>query len=137
MVARAFRNSSGRPQERDQAMDRATFARPQSNLQANPFPSRLHRDLEAWVRRRAGATDHERRVVQVANAWFDLTRDLHDLDRRAHWALIAAAIVHDVGRSIDPADHAVLGAELILADPALSLSSTARRWLAYLRPQGK
>lgn len=132
MIVTPFRNSGGDSQERGRAMDRTRVARPQSDSHTFSFPGRIHNALDAWARRKLGTTDHERRVAQIADAWFRLTRDMHHLDRRMHWALTASCIVHDVGRSIDPAEHASVGAELILSDPALSLSPSARRWLAYL-----
>lgn len=111
-------------------MDRVTLAgpvRPSPNSSDQPY-----QHLAAWVRRRMGSIAHERRVMQIAGAFFDLTRDLHDLGRRSQWALYAAALVHDVGRSVDPEKHEQIGAEMILTDSALRLSTPTRRWLAYL-----
>jgi len=114
-------------------MDRATIARstPESDFKP-PLSDATHRALESWARRRLGSTGHERRVAQIAGALFDLTQDMHDLSRRAGWTLLAAAIVHDVGRAANPDDHARAGANLLLTDAALPLSPTTRRWLAYL-----
>lgn len=111
-------------------MDRVTLARPlrlAAHSVYQPFGQ-----IDAWVRRRMGNVDHERRVMQIAGAFFDLTRDLHDLGRRSHWALCAAALLHDVGRSVDPETHERIGAEMILDDTSLRLPTPARRWLAYL-----
>jgi len=132
MVAKAKRFLTFFPLPRGTAMDRATFARPETasnRLAANAHPLN---NVESWVRRRIGNIDHERRVLQIATAFYDLTRDLHGLGRRAHWALSAAAIIHDVGRSVDPDTHEQVGAEMILSDPSLQLPTRARRWLAYL-----
>jgi exopolyphosphatase/pppGpp-phosphohydrolase len=112
-------------------MDRATFARTESET-ASVLSDPSHRHLESWLVRRAGSGDHERRVAQIAGALFDITQDLHDLSHRARWTLIAAALVHDVGKSVDPDDHARIGANILLTDPHLHLSPTSRRWLAYL-----
>ena len=118
-------------------MDRATIARSESDFDSSPLSDPTlsdpaHAALEAWVRRRLGDSGHERRVANIARAIFDLTQDLHDLSRRARWTLIAAALVHDVGRCADHEDHARAGADMILADASLPLSPTARRWIAYL-----
>jgi exopolyphosphatase/pppGpp-phosphohydrolase len=118
--------------ERGTAMERAAFARsPVSSESTAPFDSN-HEQLETWVHKHLGAVAHERRVAQIAGAIFDLTRDLHQLDRRAHWMLIAAALVHDVGRGTDPEDHARIGAEAIFSDLRLPLTTSVRRSLAYL-----
>jgi exopolyphosphatase/pppGpp-phosphohydrolase len=119
-------------QERGHAMDRAAIARAESESDSAPLSDPTHISLETWVRHRLGASDHERRVAHIAGAMFDLTQDLHDLSHRARWTLIAAALVHDVGRAVDPEDHARIGANILLTDPALGLSPTTRRWLAYL-----
>lgn len=113
-------------------MDRATLARLPANSDRFAAGTYPQHNLEAWVRRRIGNIDHERRVSQIAGAFFDLTRDLHGLNRRLHWALLAASIAHDVGRSVDPKTHEQVGAEMILCDETLKLPPTARRWLAYL-----
>lgn len=89
--------------------------------------------VERWVRRRLGRVDHERRVAEVSATVFDLTAPLHGLDRAADARLLRlASLVHDVGRSIDDAEHPAIGAALLLKDTALPLSATERRGLAYL-----
>jgi exopolyphosphatase/pppGpp-phosphohydrolase len=118
--------------ERGTAMERAAFARSAVSPESTTPVDSTHEQLERWVHKHLGAIAHERRVAQIAGAMFDLTRDLHELDRRAQWMLTAAALVHDVGRGADPEDHARIGAEKVLNDPALPLSPSARRSLAYL-----
>ena len=113
-------------------MDRQTIARPSSDLSAFTLTESLHVTLETWARRRLGKTDHERRVAQIAGALFDLTHDLHNLSRRNRSLLLAAALVHDVGRSEDADDHATTGAQMIFEDPRLPLAPSQRRALAYL-----
>lgn len=132
MVAKALRSVGSGFRPGGIAMDRATLARPQAACQKSAPAPHPHQHLELWARRRLGNVDHERRVFQIAGALFDLTRDLHGLGRRSHWALGAAAWLHDVGRSVDPKTHEVVGAEMILSDVALALPSDARRWVAYL-----
>lgn len=89
--------------------------------------------VERWVRRRLGRVDHERRVAEVSATVFDLTAPLHGLDRAADARLLRlASLVHDVGRSIDDAEHPALGAAMLLKDGALPLSAAERRGLAYL-----
>jgi exopolyphosphatase/pppGpp-phosphohydrolase len=118
------------PHRRAAAMERAVSSRPSVQTEPNSDPAR--EELEAWAGDLLGSTAHERRVAQICGALFDLTADLHKLDRRALWALTAAALVHDVGRGIDAGDHARAGADAILKDPSLRLSSPDRRLLAYL-----
>ena len=113
-------------------MDRATIARTESDPDSSPLSDPAHALLESWVRRRLGDSGHERRVANIARALFDLTQDLHDLSRRARWTLIAAALVHDVGRASNNEDHARAGADMVMSDASLPLSPTARRWIAYL-----
>lgn len=130
MVVKAFRSLNDRPRPGGTAMDRATLSRPRASF-GKPA-THPHQQLESWAHRRLGSIDHERRVSQIAGALFDLTRDLHGLGRRSHWTLGAAAWLHDVGRSVDPTTHEVVGAEMILSDPALLLPGDARRSVAYL-----
>jgi exopolyphosphatase/pppGpp-phosphohydrolase len=113
-------------------MDRTTFARPISSSKRIASADASHHHIGAWVRRRLGNIEHEQRVLQIAGSFFDLTRDLHGLGRKERWALSAAALIHDVGRSVDPETHEQIGAEMILTDPTLRLPVTTRRWLAYL-----
>ena len=113
-------------------MERATIPGRRFNSHTSGFSDPTHAQLETWVRKRLDSTDHERSVAQIAGAMFDLTQEMHDLSRRARWTLIAAALAHDVGKGIDREDHARAGADALLNDPSLPLSSTVRRWLAYL-----
>jgi exopolyphosphatase/pppGpp-phosphohydrolase len=113
-------------------MDRATLSpRPETSLQSGHRADSLG-SLADWARRRLGNIDHERRVLQIAGALFDLTRDLHGLDHNGRWLLSAAALLHDVGRAVDPAEHERIGAEMILSDPSLRVSPESRRRLGYL-----
>jgi exopolyphosphatase/pppGpp-phosphohydrolase len=113
-------------------MDRATLDLPQVRSNISVALDPRHLALATWVRRRVGTIDHERRVLQIAEALFDLTHDLHGLGRRARWTLVAGSLAHDVGRCIDPEDHPRVGAEMILAEPSLNLPLADRRPLAYL-----
>src|SRR5215218_8220822 len=72
--------------------------------------------VEKWVRRRLGQVGHELRVAEIASTVFDLTGPLHALDRADARLLRLAALVHDVGRSVDQAEHPVHGAGMVLAD---------------------
>ena len=87
---------------------------------------------EKWVRRHLGRVDHERRVAEIAATVFDLTRPLHDLAAADSRLLRLASLVHDVGRSVDDAEHPMHGAAMLLADEALPLTASQRRALAYL-----
>jgi exopolyphosphatase/pppGpp-phosphohydrolase len=92
-------------------------------------------DLRAIVRWASGHLDslaHEHRVFRIASTLFDLTREIHGLDASARHLLRAAAIVHDVGRSVDKADHPRIGARLVLRDRRLRVSDDDRRALAFL-----
>lgn len=93
-----------------------------------------HRELaaERWAQRRLGRIGHERRVSAIATTLFDLTQDLHGLEPTHRRVLRLAAMVHDVGRSIEDRRHPALGAEMILEDAHLPISNQVRRQLAYL-----
>src|SRR5689334_14233058 len=65
--------------------------------------------------------EHEKRVVRIATTLFDLARPL----------LRAAALVHDVGRSIDKDDHPRVGARILLRDRSFRVRDDDRRALAY------
>lgn len=113
-------------------MERATLSpRPIVRAELSPRANSLG-VLSLWARRKLGSINHERRVVQIAGALFGLTRDLHDLKQGERWLLSAAALLHDVGRAVDPAEHERIGAEMILSDPSLGLSPEDRRRLGYL-----
>ena len=49
--------------------------------------------------------DHALQVRDLALSLFDQLEDLHELDRRARRILEAAAILHDIGFSIDESKH--------------------------------
>jgi exopolyphosphatase/pppGpp-phosphohydrolase len=86
-----------------------------------------------WVRLCLGTTAHETRVADIAGTLFDLTARLHRLDRRRDGHLLRlASMLHDVGRSVDDAEHPAEGAAMILANTRLPLSPAERRALAYL-----
>lgn len=88
--------------------------------------------LEKWVRRELGSVSHEQRVTQVASRLFDLTWPLHGMGRSERRILRQAAMVHDVGRSIDDEWHPHEGARLLLETAHLPLGASERRALAYL-----
>jgi exopolyphosphatase/guanosine-5'-triphosphate,3'-diphosphate pyrophosphatase len=90
------------------------------------------RAAENWVRRRLGNIVHERRVKQIALRLFDLTQSLHGLRSSDRQLLALAAIVHDVGRSIDDETHPRQGAKLLKQASHLPLSPRQRRALIYL-----
>lgn len=87
---------------------------------------------ERWAQRRLGRIGHERRVTAIASILFDLTQDLHDLAASHRRLLRLAAIVHDVGRSVEDRRHPAIGAEMIQEDATLPISNQDRRRLAYL-----
>ena len=66
-----------------------------------------------WARRHLGRLDHERRVMNIATTLFDLLKDLHGLDASHLKLLRLAAIVHDVGRSVEDRRHPAIGAAMI------------------------
>lgn len=91
-----------------------------------------HQSLEKWVLRELGSIDHERRVTEIASKLFDLTWPLHGLGRQQRRLLRKAAVVHDVGRSIDDDTHPQQGAKMLLETAHLPLDPPERRELAYL-----
>lgn len=113
-------------------MDRDTLSpRPEVIRDLIDRPDPLEH-FAAWSRRRLGNIDHECRVLEIATALFDLTQGLHVLSQPHKRLLSAAALLHDVGRAIDPPQHERIGAEMILSDPSLRVSPIDRRRLAYL-----
>src|SRR5688572_1294280 len=88
--------------------------------------------VDRWVARRLGGTGHERRVAAIASTLFDLTAPLHDLAAADRRLLQLSALAHDVGRSVDPAEHPAEGARMVAADESMPLSPAERRGIAYL-----
>jgi exopolyphosphatase/pppGpp-phosphohydrolase len=89
-------------------------------------------DIGRWVVKHLGDIGHEQRVMRISSTLFDLTRELHGLSYSARRILRAAALVHDVGRSIDKENHPMVGAGMILRSRSLHLSDNDRRGLAFL-----
>jgi exopolyphosphatase/pppGpp-phosphohydrolase len=89
-------------------------------------------EIAGWADRHLQGIGHEQRVVRISSTLFDLTRGLHDLAGRERRLLRAAALVHDVGRSVDKANHPEVGAGMILRSRSLRLNDSDRRALAYL-----
>jgi exopolyphosphatase/guanosine-5'-triphosphate,3'-diphosphate pyrophosphatase len=88
--------------------------------------------VERWACRRLGSIVHELRVKEITLKLFDLTWPLHGLripDRRL---LALAAVVHDVGRSVDDQTHPQQGRKLLERAEHLPLSPATRRALMYL-----
>lgn len=89
-------------------------------------------EIAGWADRHLQGIGHEQRVVRISSTLFDLTRGLHDLSFNQRRLLRAAALVHDVGRSIDKANHPEVGAQMILRSRSLRLNESDRRALAFL-----
>jgi exopolyphosphatase/guanosine-5'-triphosphate,3'-diphosphate pyrophosphatase len=101
-------------------------------LQFRQNASSKHHAMRRWVHRQLGAIDHEDRVADIAGRLARLTMARHRL-LPADLALLGlAAIVHDVGRSVDDETHPRQGARMVLHEPRLPISDQERRWLAYL-----
>ena len=109
-------------------------AGPARRLQSAPAarPSASFAAVEKWVHRHLGRVDHERRVAEIAATVFELMKPLHDLCAADARLLRLASVVHDVGRSVDDAEHPAHGAAMLLADESLPLPASQRRALAYL-----
>jgi exopolyphosphatase/guanosine-5'-triphosphate,3'-diphosphate pyrophosphatase len=88
--------------------------------------------VERWVARRLGNIGHELRVKQIATKLFDLTWPLHSLRGRHRRLLAMAAVIHDVGRSVDDRTHPQQGRKLIAKANSLPISPKTRRALMYL-----
>jgi exopolyphosphatase/guanosine-5'-triphosphate,3'-diphosphate pyrophosphatase len=58
---------------------------------------------------------HSRQVAQTSLALFDALADLHDIDDHGRMLLHAAALLHDVGYSADPATHHKKSRDMILS----------------------
>jgi exopolyphosphatase/pppGpp-phosphohydrolase len=90
------------------------------------------RAVAQWTAEHLDSLEHERRVARVASTLFDLTQPHHGLRFFHRHILRAAALVHDVGRSIDKPNHPFAGARMILRDRSLRVGEGDRRALAYL-----
>jgi exopolyphosphatase/guanosine-5'-triphosphate,3'-diphosphate pyrophosphatase len=88
--------------------------------------------LARWVTTHLGKADHERRVASIASSLFDLTGSLHGLTSSDLRLLKLAAVVHDVGRSVDEETHHQVGAQMVRQAKNLPLTRSERRYLAYL-----
>jgi putative nucleotidyltransferase with HDIG domain len=88
--------------------------------------------LQDWVTDHLGEIRHERRVAALAASLVDITSPLHDLKRCDVRLLKMAALVHDVGRSIDHENHPAAGARMIRRENGFPLKRRERRALAYL-----
>lgn len=89
-------------------------------------------EIARWAEKHLGGIGHEQRVLRNSSTLFDLTRGLHGLSLHERRVLRAGALVHDVGRSIDKANHPEVGAGMILRSRSLRLNESDRRALAYL-----
>ena len=90
------------------------------------------RAIAHWASDYLDSLSHEQRVFRIASTLFDLTRDIHRLDQGARHVLRAAAIVHDIGRSVAKGGHESTGAQLVLRDKRLRVPDADRRALAFL-----
>jgi exopolyphosphatase/guanosine-5'-triphosphate,3'-diphosphate pyrophosphatase len=104
----------------------------QTAILQTPPDTDIERHLLAWADRHLGGNEHELQVMRLATRLFHLTAHRHALSDRFRTLLRWSAIVHDVGRSIDDADHPAEGAFMLLADTTLPLTARDRRWLAFL-----
>jgi exopolyphosphatase/pppGpp-phosphohydrolase len=98
--------------------------------------SKLTRSKLAWLRdwasEQLGDIRHERRVAAHVSSLIDITFPLHDLTRADIRLVKMAAVIHDVGRSINKRKHPALGARMIRRNADLPVSKQQRRALAYL-----
>jgi exopolyphosphatase / guanosine-5'-triphosphate,3'-diphosphate pyrophosphatase len=97
----------------------------------HPLCLKLHA-LSRWTARQLGDIGHEQRVASIASTLFELTGSLHALKGDDLRLLRMAAIVHDVGRSVDDETHPEHGAAMVRQAAHLPLTGSERRWLAYL-----
>jgi exopolyphosphatase/pppGpp-phosphohydrolase len=88
--------------------------------------------LGRWASRHLGRIDHEKRVAANAHALFELTGPLHRLNGEDLRLLRMAALVHDVGRSVDRESHPSRGARMLFDHDDLPLTGAERRALAFL-----
>jgi exopolyphosphatase/guanosine-5'-triphosphate,3'-diphosphate pyrophosphatase len=61
--------------------------------------------IEQWMRTFGWEPEHALHVRDLVLQFFDQLRPLHGLDEEARWVLEAAAVVHDIGFSIDDVKH--------------------------------
>ena len=98
---------------------------------ARSHPAR-ERAVEDWVSSHLRSLEHERRVKEIAGRLFDLTQPLHCLKEADRRTLLLAAVVHDVGRSVDDRTHPEQGARMLRAAHELPLPPKQRAALVQL-----
>jgi exopolyphosphatase / guanosine-5'-triphosphate,3'-diphosphate pyrophosphatase len=99
---------------------------------ARPETADKHAALHRWVRRHVGEVTHEERVEKLALTLFALTRPHHHLGMPERNLLALAALVHDVGRSLEDDDHEMHGAAMLQVADELPLTDAERRRLMFL-----
>lgn len=85
-----------------------------------------------WVKKHRGDLSHELRVEKLATTLFTLTREAHGLTINERNLLSMAALVHDVGRSLEDDDHELHGAVMLEAATDLPISETERRRMMFM-----
>ena len=88
--------------------------------------------FQNWASDHLGDIRHERRVAALAASLVRITSPLHDLKAADIRLLKIAALVHDVGRSVDDKTHPSVGARMVRLEPETPLKRRQRRAVAYL-----
>ncbi len=77
-------------------------------------------------------TDRARHIADLALALFVETRPIHGLPDKKRHLLELAALLHQVGASVDPSSYHLAGRDIILGDRLPDLSDTERAMVACL-----
>jgi exopolyphosphatase / guanosine-5'-triphosphate,3'-diphosphate pyrophosphatase len=99
---------------------------------APSLPSTTRQSLVDWAELLRVDVEHQVQVARLALQIFDGTRELHGLDEPARALLEAAALLHDVGFSVDEKAHHKHSHDLILEHGVPGLGKTETRAIACI-----
>ena len=88
--------------------------------------------IEALFDRYHVDKEHAQHVMALAVGLYDATQSIHRLDARMRELLEAAALLHNVGLSVDEPNHHTAGRDIVVATPLAGFDQTERVMLACM-----
>ena len=88
--------------------------------------------IQSLCRRYSVDMPHARYVSALALELFDATRDIHGLDARSRELAEAGAILHNVGLSVDEANHHTVGRDIVVGATLKGFTTAERNILACI-----
>ncbi len=88
--------------------------------------------IEALCARYRVDLEHAQHVATLATGLFDALHPIHQLNARMRELLEAAALVHNVGMSVDAANHHTAGRDIVVAAPLAGYDQVERVMLACM-----